>query len=153
MRLSEAFQENDDFLAWFFMGRLIRYVKFYTKSMLSQHGLSGPDEFLFLSLINEMDQPTKKEVCVANATEVTTGMDILRRLTRQGLITEFPDERDGRSKRLRLTEKGQEAVQEIALSLARLQPSTLADLEPSERKHLLQTLHYLNNYHFQFYKP
>lgn len=153
MRLSEAFQKGDDFLAWFFMGRLIRYVKFYTKSMLAQHGINGPDEFLFLSLINEMAQPTKKEVCVANATELTTGMDILRRLIKQGLVNEFPDERDARSKRLILTEKGLETVQAVALALSQLQPSTLADLDSTERKHLIKTLQYLNNYHFQFYKP
>jgi len=153
MRLSEAFQEGDDFLSWFFMGRLIRYVKFYTKPMMAQHGMASPDEFLFLSLINEMDRPTKKEVCVANATELTTGMDILRRLQKLGLIEESADERDGRSKRLTLTEKGRETVQSVHVALTQLQQSVLADLDDRERKHFLQTLQYLNNYHFPFYKP
>ncbi|MCK8494627.1 MarR family winged helix-turn-helix transcriptional regulator [Spirosoma sp. RP8] len=153
MRLSEAFQESEDFLSWFFMGRLIRYVKFYTKSMMAEQGMSGPDEFLFLSLINEMDRPTKKEVCVANATELTTGMDILRRLIKLGLIDEFADERDRRSKRLNLTPKGHDTVQIIAKGLSQLHHSVLADLEAAERKHFLQTLQYLNNYHFPFYEP
>lgn len=152
VRLSEAFQEGEDFLSWFFMGRLIRYVKFYTKSIMAQQGMSSPDEFLFLSLINEMDRPTKKEVCVANATELTTGMDILRRLLRQGLIEEFPDERDGRSKRLQLTGKGSKVINDIHQRLIQLEPSLLADLGGSERKHFLQILQYLNNYHFPFYK-
>jgi DNA-binding MarR family transcriptional regulator len=153
MRLSEAFREGRDFLAWFFMGRLIRYVRFYTKQLMSAHGLSGPDEFLLLSLINEMNQPTRKEVCVANATELTTGLDMLRRLGKLGLVEEFPDERDGRSKRLLLTEKGQQTVQQVGVGLSELQPSMLADLGDAERKVFLQTLQYLNNYHFLFYKP
>ncbi|OZI09914.1 hypothetical protein BWI93_01435 [Siphonobacter sp. BAB-5385] len=153
MRLSDAFREGEDFLAWFFMGRLIRYVKFYVKPMMTQHGMSGPDEFLFLSLIHEMDRPTKKEVCVAHAIELTTGMDILRRLIKQGLIEEGADERDKRSKRLTLTEKGHQTIQEISLALSQLEPSTLADLDDTERKHLLQVLQYLNNYHFPYYKP
>ncbi|MDJ1480949.1 MarR family winged helix-turn-helix transcriptional regulator [Cytophagaceae bacterium YF14B1] len=152
MRLSEAFQENGDFLAWFFMGRLIRYVKFYTKAMMAQHGMSGPDEFLFLSLINEMDRPTKKEVCIAHASELTTGMDILRRLRTLGLIEEHADERDARSKRLTLTDKGHKTIGEVSMGLAQLQHSVLADLDPANRKHLIETLQYLNNYHFPFFK-
>lgn len=152
MRLSEAFQENGDFVAWFFMGRLIRYVKFYTKAMMTQHGMSGPDEFLFLSLINEMDRPTKKEVCIAHASELTTGMDILRRLRTLGLIEEHADERDARSKRLTLTDKGHKTIDEVSVGLGQLQHSVLADLDPANRKQLIETLQYLNNYHFPFFK-
>ncbi len=152
-RLSDAFREGDDFLSWFFMGRLIRYVKFYTKSMMIQQGMSGPDDFLFLSLINEMDHPTKKEVCVAHAIELTTGMDILRRLIQLGLIEENPDERDKRSKRLTLTEKGHQTIKEISIALSQLQPNLLANLDEPERKHFLRVLQYLNNYHFPFYNP
>jgi DNA-binding MarR family transcriptional regulator len=90
---------------------------------------------------------------VANATELTTDMDILRRLGKLGLVDEFPNERDGRSKRLQLTEKAQQTVQQVVVGLSELQPSMLADLEEAERRHSLQTLQYLNNYHFLLYKP
>lgn len=153
LRLSEAFAAGKDFLAWLYMGRLIRYVKYYTKAVMSQFQLSGPDEFLFLTLINEMDRPTKKEVSVANATELTTGMDMLRRLQKLGLIDESADERDGRSKRLRLTEKGQETLQAVHQEMIRLEPSFLAELTLNERDQLVQTLQYLNAYHFPHYKP
>ena len=153
MRLSEAFPESEDFLSWFFMGRLIRYVKFYTKAMMTAHGMANSDEFLFLSLVNEMDQPTKKEVCVAHAIELTTGMDILRRLLRQGFIEEFADERDGRSKRLIITAKGQDVIRAMQTELLQLEPNVLADLNETDRKGFLQTLQYLNNYHFPYYKP
>ena len=153
MRLSEAFPESEDFLSWFFMGRLIRYVKFYTKAMMTAHGMANPDEFLFLSLVNEMDRPTKKEVCVAHATELTTGMDILRRLLKQGFIEEFADERDGRSKRLLITQKGKDVIGAMQKELLRLEPNVLADLNETDRKGFLQTLQYLNNYHYPFYKP
>ncbi len=153
MWLSEAFPESEDFLSWFFMGRLIRYVKFYTKAIMAQQGMANADEFLFLSLINEMDRPTKKEVCVAHATELTTGMDILRRLLKQEFIDEFADERDGRSKRLVVTQKGQDVIGAMRAELIRLEPKMLADLDSTDRKRFLTTLQYLNNYHYPFYKP
>ena len=151
-RLSEAF-EDDDFLTSFFVGRLNRYAKSYAKPIMTEHAFASADEFLFLSLIAQMDRPTKKEVCIANATEFTTGVDILRRLLKQELIQETPDERDGRAKRLTLTKRGLSTVQQVYEQLAQLQSSVLADLDMVERTHFLQTLKYLNNYHFQFYKP
>ncbi|GAB3719835.1 MarR family winged helix-turn-helix transcriptional regulator [Spirosoma lituiforme] len=151
-RLSEAFGD-EDFLTSFFVGRLNRYAKSYAKPIMAEHGFASADEFLFLSLIAQMNMPTKKEVCIANATEFTTGVDILRRLLRQELIQETPDERDGRAKRLSMTEKGLGTVQQVYQQLAQLEGSVLADLAEIDRKHFLQTLKYLNNYHFQFYKP
>ena len=151
-RLSETFGD-DDFLTSFFVGRLNRYAKSYAKPIMVEHGFASADEFLFLSLIAQMNMPTKKEVCIANATEFTTGVDILRRLLKHGLIQETPDERDGRAKRLSLTDKGLGIVHQVYEQLAHLQSSVLADLDEVERTHFLQTLKYLNNYHFQFYKP
>ncbi|MFD1141150.1 MarR family winged helix-turn-helix transcriptional regulator [Larkinella insperata] len=151
-RLSEAF-DNEDFLTHFYIGRLGRYAKSYAKSILAEHGFASSDEFLFLSLIARMDQPTKKEVCIANATELTTGMDILRRLVKNGLIQETPDERDGRAKRLSLTDQGQTMINRIYGQFEQIPTSVLADLDGVERRQFIQTLKYLNNYHFQFYQP
>lgn len=152
MQLPEAFQQDDDFLSWFYMSRLNRFVRFYAKSIMAEHGFSGPDEFLFLSMIHYMDQPTKKEVCMANAVELTTGVDILRRLIKRGLILEATDERDARSKRLSLTDSGREMVVVVGRQLEQLPHSVLADLSEADRKQFMQTLQYLNNYHFLNYK-
>jgi DNA-binding MarR family transcriptional regulator len=151
-RLSEVF-DNEDFLAHFFIGRLGRYAKSYGKSIIAEHGFASSDELLFLSLISRMDQPTKKEVCIANATELTTGMDILRRLVKNGLIEETPDERDGRAKRLSLTDQGHAMINRIYAQFEQIPTSVLADLDEVERRQFIQTLTYLNNYHFQFYNP
>lgn len=152
-RVLEAYTLDDDFLAWFFAGRLTRYVRFYTKPIMAEHGFAGPDEFLFLALIGEMDRPTKKEVCAANVTDLTTGMDILRRLQRQGLIQDAPDERDARAKRLSLTEPGQQVLRRVYEQLEQMPQVVLADLDAADRQQLLRLLRYLNNYHFQFYRP
>ncbi|GAB3923602.1 MarR family winged helix-turn-helix transcriptional regulator [Larkinella terrae] len=151
-RLSEAF-DSEDFLAGFFIGRLGRYAKSYGKSIVAAHGFASSDEFLFLSLISRMDQPIKKEVCLANATELTTGMDILRRLVKDGLIQEMPDKRDGRAKRLSLTDHGQAMLNRIYAHFEQIPSSVLADLDEGERRQFIQTLKYLNNYLFQFYRP
>jgi DNA-binding MarR family transcriptional regulator len=150
--LSVAFQQDDDFLSWFYMSRLNRFVRFYAKSIMAEHSFSGPDEFLFLSMIHYMDRPTKKEVCLANAVELTTGVDILRRLIKRGLILEATDERDARSKRLSLTDSGRTMVQVVGKQLEQIPHNVLADLPEADRRQFMQTLQYLNNYHFLNYK-
>ncbi len=152
MSLPDAFQQDDDFLSWFYMGRLNRFVRAYSKSIMTEHGFSGPDEFLFLSMIHHMDRPTKKDVCRANAVELTTGVDILRRLMKRGLIEEAIDERDARSKRLSLTDSGRTMVQIVGRQLEQIPHSVLADLSEADRRQFMQTLRYLNNYHFLNYK-
>lgn len=152
VQLPEAFQQDDDFLSWFYMSRLNRFVRSYAKSIMTEHSFSGPDEFLFLSMIHYMDRPTKKEVCMANAVELTTGVDILRRLMKRGLILEATDERDARSKRLSLTDSGRTMVQVVGKELEQLPHSVLADLSEADRRQFMQTLQYLNNYHFLNYK-
>jgi DNA-binding MarR family transcriptional regulator len=151
--LPDAFQQDDDFLSWFYMSRLNRFVRSYTKSIMAEHGFSGPDEFLFLSMIHHMDRPTKKDVCRANAVELTTGVDILRRLAKRGLIEEAIDERDARSKRLSLTDAGRVMVQVVGEQLEQIPHSVLGDLSAVDRQQFMQTLRYLNNYHFLNYKP
>ncbi|QJD79458.1 MarR family winged helix-turn-helix transcriptional regulator [Spirosoma rhododendri] len=150
--LPDALQQDDDFLSWFYMSRLNRFVRFYAKSIMAEHSFSGPDEFLFLSMIHYMDRPTKKEVCLANAVELTTGVDILRRLMKRGLILEATDERDARSKRLSLTDSGRTMVQVVGKQLEEIPHSVLADLSEADRRQFMQTLQYLNNYHLLNYK-
>ena len=149
--LSDEHAESEEYLAAFYVGRLGRYVKAYVKPLLHESGLNNPDEFSFLSLIDQMDRPTKREVCIANVTELSTGQDIIRRLIKAELVQEQADERDARAKRLLATERGKRLLQAVYLKLAGLQQKVLADVSSADKKEFLRVLKYLNNYHFQVY--
>lgn len=149
--ITEELAHEEEFLANFYLGRMSRYVKFYIKPIMSSNGFASPDEFNFMAMIGEMDQPTKKELCTATVTELTTGQAIIRRLTERGLVVERTDERDARAKRLALTEKGTALLQQVYAQLQHLKVKTLADLPDAERGQMLSSLKYLNNYHFQVY--
>lgn len=149
--ITEELGHEEEFLANFYLGRMSRYLKFYVKPIMSSSGFASPDEFNFLAMIGEMDQPTKKELCTATVTEFTTGQAIIRRLVERGLVLERADERDARAKRLTLTEKGAALLPQVYEQLQRLRQKTLADLPEPEREQMLRSLKYLNNYHFQAY--
>jgi DNA-binding MarR family transcriptional regulator len=149
--ITEEFAHEEEFLANFYLGRMTRYLKFYLKPILQEHGFASPDEFNLLAMIEQMDEPTKKELCTATVTELTTGQAIIRRLIERDLVLERVDERDARAKRLTITEKGATLLQQVYSQLQGLEPKALADLPDSDRQQFLRSLKYLNNYHFQAY--
>lgn len=149
--ITEAFAHEEEFLANFYLGRMSRYLKFYLKPIMSTHGFTSPDEFNFLAMIEQMDQPTKKELCTATVTELTTGQAIIRRLIERDLVLERADERDARARRLSLTSNGVTLLQRVYEQLRLLKPKALANLPTLEREQMLRSLKYLNNYHFQAY--
>lgn len=146
-RLSDEYSGEMQFLASYFLTRMGKFIKIYTKDIFSKHGLSGSDDFSFLALIDKMDKPNKKELCSANITEVTTGMDIIKKLIIKGYATEIIDSEDKRAKRLLITEKGRAVANTIYNELRSVSEDVLGDLNAGERAVIIRFLERLNTYH------
>jgi DNA-binding MarR family transcriptional regulator len=66
-----------------------------------------PEWYYFLNSIDEKREIRKTEIISYSLIlEPTTGIDILNRMIRAGLLEERPDPKDGRARLLRLTKKG-----------------------------------------------
>lgn len=89
------------------MGRVSQYDHVYTKKALHELGLNNVDDMMYLHMIHHLNAPRKAELINAMLSEFPSGIEIIRRLLRQSLIDELPDETDKRSKRVRLTEAGE----------------------------------------------
>jgi predicted transcriptional regulator len=88
------------------MGRLTKLHNTYSLIVLKEFGLSSFDEFLYLNSIGKSEAPRKTKVVYDNFSELSSGLLILDRIKKKGLIAEEEDGGDKRSKRLRLTKKG-----------------------------------------------
>ena len=99
------------------LGRLGRLLNNYAGFAIRQSGLSGFEEFFYLNDISANDAPIKTEVIFANFNELSSGLLILDRLKKAGLITEKPDNKDKRMKRLLITKKGAVVLRECYLKL------------------------------------
>ena len=99
------------------LGRLGRLLNNYAGFAIRQSGLSGFEDFFYLNDISANDQPKKTEVIFANFNELSSGLLILDRLKKAGLITEKPDNKDKRMKRLLITKKGAVVLRECYLKL------------------------------------
>jgi DNA-binding MarR family transcriptional regulator len=97
------------------IGRISKLNMAYANIALAGTGLNQIEEFGILQTIRKEKTPRKTEVIYANLFELSSGTDMLNRMKKRGLIKEYGDLEDKRSKRLELTEKG-EAVCRAALS-------------------------------------
>jgi DNA-binding MarR family transcriptional regulator len=92
------------------MGRVGQYDHLYTKKALNELGLNNVDDMMYLHMIHYLKSPRKAELISEMLSEFPSGIEIIRRLLRQSLIDEVPDENDKRSKRVRLTETGEQLL-------------------------------------------
>ena len=137
-KLTEEYSENSRFLASYFINRLNKFMKIYTKVMFTEYGLNSVEDFSFLALIEQMNNPSKKDLCDANLTEVTTGMDIIKRLQKRGLVEEDNECRDKRMKRMKLTDDGKSILKQIYLKLSQMEVDVLGDLNIEERNLMIK---------------
>jgi predicted transcriptional regulator len=88
------------------IGRVAKLHVTYAIIVLKECGLSSFDEFLYLNSIAKTEAPRKTKVIYDNFNELSSGLLILDRLMNKNLISEEEDKKDKRSKRLTLTKKG-----------------------------------------------
>ncbi|GAB4036275.1 MarR family winged helix-turn-helix transcriptional regulator [Spirosoma gilvum] len=89
------------------MGRVSKLHTLQALAAFKDAGLNSFDEFLYLSSIAYMANPKKTDVISAHFNELSSGLLILDRLKKSGLILEQGDALDKRTKRLNITTKGQ----------------------------------------------
>jgi hypothetical protein len=113
------------------LGRLGRLLNNYAGIALRQCGLSSFEDFFYLNDIAVNDHPKKTEVIYANFNELSSGLLILDRLIRAGLVVEKPDNKDKRLKRLTITKKGTAVLGECYAKLNRIN-ATIFEGMPEE---------------------
>ncbi|GAB1370085.1 hypothetical protein MASR1M45_01430 [Candidatus Kapaibacterium sp.] len=146
-KLTKKYSGNSQFLASYYINRMNKFIKIYTKELFHDLDLYSSDDFSFLALVHQMNRPRKKELCELNLTEITTGLDIIKRLISKGMIFEVRDENDKRSKRLDITEYGLKTVLAAYQKLNEMTEDVLGDLNENEREIVINFLARLNSYH------
>jgi DNA-binding MarR family transcriptional regulator len=92
------------------VGRITKLHISYANNALKDCGINSFDEFLYLNTIRNSKSPHKTEVIYSNFNELSSGLLILKRLKKRGLLSEMDDEKDKRVKRLSLTQKGNKTI-------------------------------------------
>jgi DNA-binding MarR family transcriptional regulator len=126
---------------------LYRYAKGYTKKALEGSPLQTIDEFSFLISLMFGGSKTKTELIQHAIQEKTSGMEVIKRLLKQGFIRQEEDSTDRRSKRLYITPEGQRTLFSVFEKMNQVSQIVAGNLSTSEREQLLQLLHKLHLFH------
>jgi DNA-binding MarR family transcriptional regulator len=126
--------------------RLYKFIRLYTKPVIGQAGLVSNDEFAILATVDARKECPKKVAITENLIEFTTGMDMIKRLLKAGILLEKVNKADKREKLLSLSEKGEQVLFSIYEKFSTIQ-DVLGELPDKERDILVTYLKNLDNFH------
>jgi DNA-binding MarR family transcriptional regulator len=138
------------------IGRLFvfmsRYAKFYIKKALEGTPLQTAEDFTALAILLTHDHLSKSELISYNLQEKTSGTEVIRRLIAFGLVRQWDDVKDKRSKHIAITDKGKELLYEVfehTNYVGKIITGKLTIAQKFTLQHLLQKL---ENFHLEHYE-
>lgn len=137
------------------IGRLIvymyRYARIYTRKALEGTELQTADEFSYLATLLTHNSLKKSELIAKNIHEKPTGMEIIKRLIGRGLIDQYDDDHDKRSKLLKINSKGKATLYSVFDKMSRVSDIIGGELDMEEKMQLLFLLKKLDTHHHDIF--
>ncbi len=131
---------------------LFKYSNLYTKKALEGTNLKTINDIAFLGTLLVEKNLSKSELINKHVTEITSGTEVIKRLNKFGLLQDYKNEKDGRSKKVQLTEEGRELIIEILHEVDKVSQILTAGLSDNEKEQLLTTLVKLRKFHDNLYQ-
>lgn len=126
---------------------LYRFAKHYLKKAFAQTAFKTIDEFGFLATLLREHSLLKNELINEHLLEMSSGSEIIKRLVKNGLIYEYPDEHDKRARRVSLTVKGQREVFMAFSDMHKVSEIIIGDLQKNELMEALAIFNKLTFFH------
>jgi DNA-binding MarR family transcriptional regulator len=122
------------------IGRISKLTMAYANIALKGSDLNQIEEFGILQTIRKEKNPKKTEVIYANLFELSSGTDMLNRMKKRGLIREYSDKEDKRSKRIELTPKGERVSEICTVNIEKNATMLMGDLADDDKELCIQLL-------------
>lgn len=129
-----------------------RFTKQMVRRGLKEFPQLANEEFTYLYRLMDEESLTKMQLVERNAHEKQTGIEIIKRLVKNNLVEEFPDENDKRTTRLKLTALGKKVFLQSVNDVTVTSRVLSAKLNNKEKENLLELLKKLNEFHFHIYQ-
>lgn len=134
------------------LARMNLFVKNYAKQPFQEIGFKSLEEFRLLQMIDRAENINKSELRNESLMEFSTVVDILKRLTQKGLITQVKNPTDQRASLLSITPEGKSQLLTIYKTLASIEPNVSGDLSLKEQETLINLLLRLNHFHTDYFE-
>jgi MarR family transcriptional regulator, lower aerobic nicotinate degradation pathway regulator len=126
---------------------MYRYVKIYAKRAMENSPLNNVDDFSYLIILLAHGAMSKTELISHNAHEKTTGMEIIKRLTKSGFLEQTAAPTDGRSQFVSISAAGQQVLFPLLMEMKKVSTIANGNLTEDELKTLIHLLHKLETFH------
>ncbi len=147
---TKSIEQNN--LILYLMNRFNRYFKQYCKNLIQDLNINSIDEFWLLNYVFLNKLASKTDIYQNTITDLPVGTKMLKRLIEVSLITEQPDPKDRRIRRILITKKGIKERNTVIERMNDLSKFSLGSLDESQKEELLKTLKYLDVYHFNLFR-
>jgi DNA-binding MarR family transcriptional regulator len=142
------FQQMDESARFLeYLSRIARLHDFYIKKFFGELQINNRLDYLFLYTLRVKQSAKKSELINLHLVDYTTGMDIIKRLIANGLLSESPDETDKRAKILSVTPAGLSVLEQSERKLAEETKVFLACINTNKWKKSLSLLEEINKFH------
>ena len=134
------------------IGKMGRYVDYYSKKSMPKTMLSSLEEFTYLIVLLSEKDLSKTELILQNGHQITTGTEIIKRLMNKGFIAQESDVQDKRSVRVSLTDLGRTALFSTASTTKQIAKLAANKLSDDELIFLIGILKKLDRFHDNIFR-
>ncbi|MBK7094769.1 MAG: winged helix-turn-helix transcriptional regulator [Saprospiraceae bacterium] len=127
--------------------QLYKFSKHYVKKVFQDKPWSSIDEYGFLASLLLTDSISKNELINMHMLEMSSGSEIFKRLLKNRLINEFPDENDKRAKRVSLTDEGRRHIISAFDEMYKVSQIIIGNLDENEIKEAIGIFNKLSIFH------
>ena len=124
-----------------------KHYKMYCKKALQGSEINTPDDYSFLYHLSLVESYRKMELIDIHLLEAPSGIEVIKRLLKKGLVVEFDDKEDKRAKRVRITKKGNQLVEKLYPVMQEVYSKMTANMSLKEKLHIASFLKTFNDYH------
>lgn len=138
------------------IGRLFifmsRYAKSYIKKALDGTPLQSAEDFTALAILLTHTELSKSQLISYNLQEKTSGTEVIRRLIVAGLVKQWDDVKDKRSRSIAITAAGRDLLYQVFLDMDHVGKVITGKLTDSEKLTLQYLLQKLETFHLSHYE-
>jgi DNA-binding MarR family transcriptional regulator len=134
------------------IGKMGRYVDFYSKKSMPKTMLGSIEEFTYLIVLLSEKSLSKTELIYQNGHQITTGTEIIKRLLNKGFVVQRKDNADKRSVLVSITELGKAAIYSAATTTKQIATIATNLLSDEELIFLVNLLRKLDDFHDSIFR-
>lgn len=140
----------DDQISFIFLS-MHKLIKFYVKKVLEGTQLVSLDDIHFLLFLSATESLTKSELINSSINEMSSGIEIIKRLQKKGLIEDFADPDDKRSRRVKITQEGLREISKVTSKFSNVHRLLGKAIPEDEKFNMLALLNNLYEFHLKIY--